>query len=54
MSKLNTLISDVETAIERLNAVYAGLKELKEEIDAVEHARDRLRGRKPKRGEKPN
>lgn len=54
MSKLNNLLSDVETAIEKLNAVYIGLKELKAEIDAVENARDRMRGRKPKKSDKPH
>jgi hypothetical protein len=53
MSRLNTLLTDVETALERLNAVYLGLKELKDEIDEVEKARDRLRGRKPK-NDKPH
>jgi uncharacterized protein YoxC len=54
MSKLNNLLSDVETALERLNAVYIGLKELKDEIDEVEKARDRMRGRRPKKSDKPN
>jgi hypothetical protein len=54
MSKLNSLLTDVETALERLNAVYLGLKQLKEEIDEVENARDRMRGRKPKKSDKPH
>ncbi len=53
MSKINTLISDVESALEKLSVVYNGLKELKEEIEAVENARDRLRG-KPKKDDKPH
>jgi hypothetical protein len=54
MSKINTLISDVETALEKLGVVYSGLKELKEEMEAVENARDRLRGKKPKKDDKPH
>jgi hypothetical protein len=53
MSKIDSLLSEVESALERLNAVYTGLKALKEEIDAVENARDRLRGRK-KKNDKPH
>jgi hypothetical protein len=54
MSKINTLLTDVEAALEKLGAVYVALKELKEEIDAVENARDRMRGRKPRKSDKPH
>jgi hypothetical protein len=54
MSKIDSLLTDVEVALEKLGAVYIALKELKEEIASVENARDRLRGRKPRRGDKPN
>jgi ABC-type enterochelin transport system substrate-binding protein len=54
MSKIDSLLSDVESAIEKLGDVYNGLKELKEEIDAVENARDRMRGRKSKKNDDPN
>ncbi len=54
MSKIDSLLSDVETALEKLGAVYNRLKELKEEIGAVEEARDRMRGRKSKKNDKPH
>jgi ElaB/YqjD/DUF883 family membrane-anchored ribosome-binding protein len=52
MSKIDSLISDVETVLEKLGEVHNRLKELKEDAGAVENARDRLRGRKPKKSDK--
>jgi hypothetical protein len=46
VSKIDSLISDVESAIETLAGVNARLREMKEDTEAVEKARDRLRGRK--------
>ncbi len=43
MSKLDSVIADVEAVIERLGGVHNRLKELKEEAEAVEKARDKLR-----------
>jgi uncharacterized protein Yka (UPF0111/DUF47 family) len=54
MSKINELISDVETALEKLGVVYNGLKELKQEIESIENARDQLHGKRSKKDDKPH
>lgn len=52
MSKLDSVIADVEAVMERLGGVHSRLKELKEEAEAVEKAREKLRGPRPRKGEK--
>jgi C4-type Zn-finger protein len=52
VSKIDSVIADVEAVIERLGDVHSRLKELKEEAEAVEKARERLRGQRAKKGEK--
>ena len=47
VSKFESIITDVEAVLEKLGGVQSRLKEMKEEAEAVEKARDRLRGRKP-------
>ncbi len=52
MSKLEAVIGDLEHILEKLNGIRDGLKQMKEESEAVERARDTLRGRKrPKKSE---
>jgi uncharacterized membrane protein len=46
MSKLEAVIGDLEHILEKLNGIRDGLKQMKEESEAVEKARDALRGRK--------
>ncbi|MGO8954294.1 MAG: hypothetical protein ACLPWS_08435 [Rhodomicrobium sp.] len=46
MSKYDIFIGDLEGAIAKLNGLLAGLKQMKEESEAVEKARDALRGRR--------
>jgi hypothetical protein len=46
MSKLDAVIGDLEHVLEKLNGIRDGLKQVKEEIDSVEKARDTLRGRR--------
>ena len=51
MSKLEAVIGDLEHILEQLSGIRDGLKQMKEESEAVEKARDTLRGRKrPKKG----
>jgi uncharacterized membrane protein len=54
MSKLEAVIGDIEHVLEKLNGIREGLKQVKDEIDAVEKARDTLRGRRrPKKDAGP-
>jgi hypothetical protein len=46
MSKLEAVIGDLEHVLTKLNGIRDGLIQLKEESEAVEKARDTLRGRK--------
>jgi hypothetical protein len=46
MSKLEAVIGDLENILEKLSGIRDGLKQMKEESEAVEKARDTLRGRK--------
>ncbi len=52
VSKIDSVIADVEAVIERLGGVHNRLKELKEEAEAVEKARDKLRASNRKQGDK--
>ncbi len=50
MSKIESVIADVDAAIEKLSDVQNRLRELKTDAEAVEKARDKLRSPKtPKR-----
>jgi hypothetical protein len=52
MSKLEAVIGDLEHILDKLTGIRDGLKQIKEENEAVEKARDTLRGRKRlKKGE---
>lgn len=54
MSKLAAVIGDLEHVLERLNGVRDGLKKMQDESEAVEKARDTLRGRRrPKKDAEP-
>ncbi len=46
MSKFDIFISELEQVLEKLSGLREGLKQMKEEIEAVEKARDTLRGRR--------
>jgi uncharacterized membrane protein len=46
VSKLELVMADVETVIEQLSSVQSRLREIKDDAEAVEKARDSLR--KPK------
>jgi hypothetical protein len=46
MSKLEAVIGDLENILSKLSGIRDGLMQLKEESEAVEKARDTLRGRK--------
>jgi hypothetical protein len=46
MSKYDAFIGDLDHILEKLNGIRDGLKQLKEEAEAVEKARDTLRGRR--------
>lgn len=49
MSKLDRVIADVESVIEKLGGVQNRLRELKDASEAVEKARDGLRKRRSKK-----
>ena len=46
MSKFEIFIGEIEHVLEKLNSLRDGLQQLKEESEAVEKARDTLRGRR--------
>lgn len=46
MSKFEHFIVEIEHVVEKLNGLREGLQQLKEESEAVEKARDTLRGRR--------
>ncbi len=53
MSKIDGIIADLEAVIDKLGGVNNRLKELKEETEAIEKARDKLRSHKtPKKSNK--
>lgn len=54
MNKVDTAIADLESVLEKLGEIHGRLKEYKGEIEAVERARDKMRGRKPKKDDRAN
>ncbi len=50
MSKIDSVIADIEAVIEKLGGVQSRLREIKDDAEAVEKARDSLRG--PKKSQK--
>jgi hypothetical protein len=54
MNKVDTAIADLESILEKLGDIHSRLKEYKDEVEAVERARDKMRGRKPKKDDKVN
>jgi hypothetical protein len=54
MSKIDIAIADLESVLEKVSEIRGRLKEYKDEIEAVEQARDRMRGRKQKKNDKMN
>jgi hypothetical protein len=46
MSKLEAVLGDLEHVLEKLTGIRDGLKQMLEESEAVEKARDTLRGRR--------
>ncbi|MGO9545472.1 MAG: hypothetical protein ACLPPF_11840 [Rhodomicrobium sp.] len=54
MNKFDLFIGDLEHVLEKLSGLLEGLKQLKEETESVERARDSLRGRRrPKKSAAP-
>jgi len=54
MSKFEAFIGEIEHVLEKLSGLRDGLKQMQEESEAVEKARDTLRGRRrPKKGAEP-
>ncbi len=51
MSKLDRVIADVESVLEKLGGVQSRLRELKGDAEAVEKARDSLRKPRSKKGD---
>jgi len=49
VSKVDIVIADVESVIEKLGSVQSRLREIKHDAEAVEKARDRLRRPKSKK-----
>ncbi len=49
MRKIDGVIADVESVIEKLNSVQSRLREIKVDAEAVEKARDGLRKPKPRK-----
>lgn len=50
MNKIDSVIAEVATAIEKLSTVQDHLRELKENVESIEKARDNLRSKKSKKG----
>jgi len=46
MKKIDDLIVDIQAVIEKLGGINARLQEIKEENEAIEKARDKLRSQK--------
>ncbi|MFT4078729.1 hypothetical protein [Rhodomicrobium lacus] len=46
MKKIDSLIVEIQSVIEKLSGINARLHEIKEENEAIERARDRLRSQK--------
>ena len=53
MSKIEGVIAELESVLEKLGGVQSRLKEIKEESEAVEKARDSLRRPKSKKSMRP-
>ena len=51
MSKIDRVIADVESVLEKLGGVQNRLRELKSDAEAVEKARDSLRKPRSKKGD---
>ena len=49
MSEIDSVIADVQSVLETLSGVHSRLRELKEDSEAVEKARDKLRAQKTPR-----
>ncbi|MGB7914410.1 MAG: hypothetical protein WCF79_03800 [Rhodomicrobium sp.] len=49
MSKIDGVIAELESVLEKLGGVQSRLREIKEESEAVEKARDSLRRPKSKK-----
>ncbi len=54
MSKIDNLIADIESVVEKLGGVQNRLREMKEDSEAVEKARDKLRRHRDRRNDKNN
>ncbi|MBJ7533986.1 hypothetical protein JDN40_07715 [Rhodomicrobium vannielii ATCC 17100] len=46
MKKIDSLIVDIQSVIEKLAEINARLQEIKDENEAIERARDKLRSQK--------
>jgi hypothetical protein len=46
MKKIDSLIVDIQSVIEKLTGINARLQEIKDENEAIERARDKLRSQK--------
>ena len=46
MSKFEAVIGELEHVLEKLSGIREGLKQMKQDSEAVEKARDTLRGRR--------
>ena len=53
MSKLDRVIAEVESVLEKLSSVQSRLREIKDDAEAVEKARDSLRRPKSKKEDTP-
>jgi hypothetical protein len=50
VSKIDGVIAEIESVLEKLGGVQTRLREIKDDAEAVEKARDSLRRPKPKKG----
>ena len=51
MSKIDSVIAEVESVLEKLGNVQSRLREIKDDSEAVEKARNSLRRPKSKKGD---
>ncbi len=51
MSKIDSVIADVESLLEKLTSVQSRLREIKHDSEAVERARDSLRKPRSKKND---
>ena len=49
MTRIDTFIGDLEDVLAKLGNVLGGLKQMKEDSEAVEKAREKLPGRRRKK-----